>query len=176
MGYLVSHRSLPNSGPFNCPMYDVMSSSLSPCPHACREGVRGLYVLLECCKMMDNELKAVSLFLFANLVSKVLLKYVCSAHCSHYAHMYREGVRCLYFCCTLCSHSVSRCILCILCVFLQVFLMPRTTGLLCWREVEASVRYVYDCIVWRVVCTYMGCNSVSVDCFRESGHLLNARV
>ena len=140
--------------------------------------------------MMDNELKALSLFLFANLVSKLLLMYVCSAHCSHYAHMYREGmrrlyfcctlyregVRRLYFCCTLCSHSVSRCILCILCVFLQVFLMPRTTGLLCWREVEASVRYVYDCIVWRVVCTYMGCNSVSVDCFRESGHLLNARV
>ena len=62
MGHLVSHRSLPNSGPFNCPMYDVMSSSLSPCPHACREGVRGLYVLLECCKMMDNELKALSLF------------------------------------------------------------------------------------------------------------------
>ena len=105
--------------------------------------------------MMDNKLKALSLFLFANLVSKLLLMYVCSAHCSHYAHMYREGVRRLYFCCTLCSHSVSRCILCILCVFLQVFLTPRTTGLLCWREVEASVRYVYDCIVWSVVCTYM---------------------
>ena len=85
--------------------------------------------------MMDNELKALSLFLLANLVSKLLFTYVV-----HTAFTCREGVRRLYCCCTLCSHSVSHCILCILCVFLQVFLTPRTTGLLCWREVEASVR------------------------------------
>ena len=40
-------------------------------------------------------------------------------------------------------------------------------------EVRIRLHCLACCVYVR---TYMGCNSVSVDCFRESGHLLNARM